>query len=618
MNLLSRPLLLLLLCFLINREQLFSQCSPDKNYTSPGLYPDVLASAVVGQFYSQDVTIVFFKDTTQSGITCTADKFEIYGLAGLPPGMTWQSNSGSDTYYPQNNLYGCVNISGTALVAGKYTLIASGMMTLGGDALCPTDNPATYEVPFEVTAASAANAAFTISAVNGCAPLTIDFETSNNLTGSYTYLWEFGDANNTASVVENPSFTYTEPGTYVISQTATNVDPVIYYLAGLTIKDVPEEASYSFLGLDGNPDLYIALYDGNGDKVFKYNESDPNTAVYFSNEASLPTAFAPSTNLELKSETYTLKVFDSDYWDGDGIDADDPLGEVTFYGNSPGTTSASATLNGYSGQLKVEFNIINTAIAPIVVSDTIEVYSVPTVNVTTNTPLEFCEGDSVTLISDLATGNQWYGDTALIFGADSTELKVYESGSYYVIVTNQYGCADTSSIQTVVANENPPTPTYWYYNDTLWTSLTGYDLQWYIDGVAIFGATNSFCPITASGTYTIIATSDAGCYTESFGSTYTYYPPTSGIEDIQNLIHDINIFPNPSSGQFNVTFNVETEQDLSIVVEDVIGNIVFNIPLVQAHGQINQNIDITNLAKGLYYAGINIDNQQLRRKIIIQ
>lgn len=616
MNIINR--FLLLFCFLISAEQVFSQCSPDKSLTDPGLYPAFLPSAIVGQFYSQDVTIVFFKDTTQSGITCTADKFEIYGLAGLPPGMTWQSNSGSNLYYPQQNLYGCVNISGTALVAGKYTLIASGNMTMGGDALCPVDNPVTYEVPFEVTSASAANAAFKISAISGCAPLTVDFETSNNLTGSYDYLWEFGDANASASIVENPSFTYTEPGTYVITQTATNTDPVIYYLAGLTVTEVPEEASYSFLGLDGNPDVYIALYDGNGDKVFKYSASDPNTAVYFSNDASLPTAFAPATTLELKPETYTLKVFDSDYWEEDGIDADDPLGEVTFYGNSPGTTTSSSTLSGYSGKLKVDFNIINTAVADVVVSDTIEVFPVPTVDVTTSGPLEFCEGDSVTLISDQASGNQWYGDTALIFGADSSEYTIYESGTFYVIVTNQYGCTATSPVQTVVENENPPKPNYWYYNDSLWTSLVGYDLQWYIDGVAITGATNSYFPITVTGLYTLGATSSAGCYTESSPSTYTFYPPVSGITEIQDIVQDVNIFPNPSSGQFNVSFEIETQQDLSIVVEDVIGNTVLDIPLTQAHGQVNQNINISNLAKGLYYVGVNVNNQQVRKKIIVQ
>lgn len=615
------------LLLITNIHNAFSQCTPDQSYTAAGLYPDSLPDGTVGQLYSQDVTIVFFKDTTQSGITCTATEFEIYGLAGLPPGLTWQANSPNNKFYPQQNLYGCVNISGTPIVPGTYKLIASGNMVLGGDALCPVDNPVTYEVPFVINAASASNAAFTMSTASGCAPLTVDFSSSNSLSGNYNYFWEFGDSNSTTSTVKDPSFNYANPGTYVVTQTATNIDPVKYLLSGITIDELPgnkvwqpgleiENPTWPLPG-DNFPDVYIKMYDSNNKFLYGYDPNDSTSIIYLYDQVDningLPVSYPIDSNYQyLNAETYRLEVYDAD----GGLGAkDDYLGYVEFFGNGPSSTDTYSF--GTKGTLKVTFTINNTAINPITVTDTIEVFPVPSVSVTSGL-LSFCEGDSVTLLSNQTSGNQWYGDTALIFGADSSAFTVKVSGNYYVIATNQYGCTDTSAKQTVVVNLNPPKPTYWSFNDTLWTSLTGYDLQWYMNGIAISGATNSYCPITATGLYSLGATSSAGCYSVGASTNYTYIPPTNGIDDIQNLVQDIHVFPNPSNGQFNISFIIEKKQDINIVVEDVIGNIVLNIPLKQVYGQVNQNMDISYLAKGLYYAGINVNYQQIRKKIIVQ
>jgi len=54
----------------------------------------------------------------------------------------------------------------------------------------------------------------------GCAPLTVEFtnQSINALPDSYE--WDFGDGN--SSVVQNPTYTFDEPGVYSVSLTATN------------------------------------------------------------------------------------------------------------------------------------------------------------------------------------------------------------------------------------------------------------------------------------------------------------------------------------------------------------------------------------------------------------
>lgn len=65
----------------------------------------------------------------------------------------------------------------------------------------------------------------------GCAPLTVQFinKSINAVDGSY--LWDFGDGN--TSVVKNPTYTYTEPGTYSVSLTASNA-------GGLTFTEIKQ------------------------------------------------------------------------------------------------------------------------------------------------------------------------------------------------------------------------------------------------------------------------------------------------------------------------------------------------------------------------------------------
>lgn len=60
----------------------------------------------------------------------------------------------------------------------------------------------------------------------GCAPLTVDFKNMSINAVSSSYLWDFGDGN--TSVVENPTYTYEEPGVYSVSLTASNAGGLTY------------------------------------------------------------------------------------------------------------------------------------------------------------------------------------------------------------------------------------------------------------------------------------------------------------------------------------------------------------------------------------------------------
>ncbi len=63
---------------------------------------------------------------------------------------------------------------------------------------------------------------FTYDPASGCAPLTVQFTNLSQYADPESYFWDFGDGIGT-SRSENPVYTYTQPGLYTVSLSASNV-----------------------------------------------------------------------------------------------------------------------------------------------------------------------------------------------------------------------------------------------------------------------------------------------------------------------------------------------------------------------------------------------------------
>jgi PKD repeat protein len=105
-----------------------------------------------------------------------------------------------------------VFVDASALAAGSYSASLR---------LVPDGGGATLAVPIEasVAEASAPRAAFTASASEGCAPLTVVF--TDATSGAPTaHSWKFGSLG--ASSAASPTFTFEEPGTHEVTLIASN------------------------------------------------------------------------------------------------------------------------------------------------------------------------------------------------------------------------------------------------------------------------------------------------------------------------------------------------------------------------------------------------------------
>ncbi len=222
-------------------------------------------------------------------------------------------------------------------------------------------------------------------------------------------------------------------------------------------------------------------------------------------------------------------------------------------------------------------------------------------NLTIGSNQDVCDGDSVQVSSPLFNSYLWStGDTAQTINVDTTQ-------SVYVTVTNASGCKALSDTVDVLWHALPPKPTVTVSgNDTL-TYFSNLNLQWYFNTSALGGETNTIHIAQNDGNYFVQVTDSFGCSNNSD----TVNVVGVGIEVIENS--SFSIYPNPSNGQLTVEF--DDQEIKSVEVINLLGETVFNRTVNNQEHKIE--MDITNLAEGVYYIRLNAQHDKYLQKLIL-
>lgn len=88
---------------------------------------------------------------------------------------------------------------------------------------------------------------------------------------------------------------------------------------------------------------------------------------------------------------------------------------------------------------------------------------------------------------------------------------------------------------------------------------------------------------------------------------------------VNNLqISQLNLFPNPSAGMFNLKFDLPQEGETTIRIFNSAGRLIYNYELGTYSGSFEDSVDISQNGAGTYYLEIRQDNKTLTKKIILQ
>ncbi|MCK5764858.1 MAG: C10 family peptidase [Bacteroidales bacterium] len=101
------------------------------------------------------------------------------------------------------------------------------------------------------------------------------------------------------------------------------------------------------------------------------------------------------------------------------------------------------------------------------------------------------------------------------------------------------------------------------------------------------------------------------------GWEVTYEIDNVGVEE-QEAFTQLDIFPNPATDALNVNFNLDNTQTVEIRLVNVTGEAIYNNVLSNVTGQINNRIDVSNFAKGIYILNISGAEGSVNKKVIIK
>ncbi len=87
---------------------------------------------------------------------------------------------------------------------------------------------------------------------------------------------------------------------------------------------------------------------------------------------------------------------------------------------------------------------------------------------------------------------------------------------------------------------------------------------------------------------------------------------TTDVDEEQ--INTINVYPNPSNALFNISWNVQANTRISVY--DITGKLI-KTDVVQQNTAAYQ-LDLSGYAKGFYFAKIQLDGQQVVKKLVLK
>jgi hypothetical protein len=157
------------------------------------------------------------------------------------------------------------------------------------------------------------------------------------------------------------------------------------------------------------------------------------------------------------------------------------------------------------------------------------------------------------------------------------------------------------------------------------------NVSWVVDhpwgsnprGSAALGDTSKY-DSTSAMKFTVFLQDDAGEPANGIPAQYVYQSAASavnytvGMQEISNGVY-FKMFPNPTTGNTNIVYNIAQEQNVNIEVFNVIGEKVYSANLGKTTaGQHSFTIDGSGLQSGVYMVKFITDNASTTQRLVIQ
>ena len=379
----------------------------------------------------------------------------------------------------------------------------------------------------------------------------------------------------------------------------------------------PVGGIYSGTGVTGG--TFDPAAAGAGTQTITYSYTDANGCSASASEDMVVNGL-PTANINTTDPTdwcegtpinvnLTADVAESYQWLLDGQPITGETGQ-TLIATQAGTYSVAATTNGCN-------STGNTI--------TITVISTPSVAITTEDPTTWCAGDEVsvqlTAIPSSGDSYRWIKDEVTIAGETQSNYTANEPGNYRVEALFAGGCSSVSEIFSLTEN---PVPTVSIATDTIqidtsstYTFDAGAGFVSYLWSDTSTGQTllvDGAVTGTGEFTYWVTVTNEFSC--SASDTAVVVVSPVGGVP--MQISWEISIYPNPSSGEFNLKVSGIEPGTYTLTILNAGGQIVYGSTFSASDTEITRAINIQTLSKGLYYVRFENTNKGFTRKIILK
>jgi hypothetical protein len=91
-----------------------------------------------------------------------------------------------------------------------------------------------------------------------------------------------------------------------------------------------------------------------------------------------------------------------------------------------------------------------------------------------------------------------------------------------------------------------------------------------------------------------------------------------GLNDAKELTSSLNAYPNPANTNVNVNFSINESANVEMTVISVTGDVVYNNNFGSiAAGKYSKNINVSELANGIYFYTLNVNGNVTTKKLVI-
>jgi PKD repeat protein len=290
----------------------------------------------------------------------------------------------------------------------------------------------------------------------------------------------------------------------------------------------------------------------------------------------------------------------------------------SFPGGTPSSSNLQNPVISYSiaGTYSVSLTATNTTGASTLSTQTISIIATPTVVASASSSI-ICVGQNAILTATGATTYTWSPGIHITSSYTVTPTSL----AIYTLTGLSSGCKNTTTV-SVSVNPLPvivltsSNDTICSGNSTIVNASGASSYSWNpSSGLSSTIGNSVTANPTVTTTYTVIGTDANTCTNKSTHAVTVNI--CTGLDKISQD-NSINIYPNPSKGNFVIDFSEGNSGNCIIEVRNALSQLIYSDKIVLSGSKIKKNINMSGESKGVYSLTIQSDKIKLVRKIIIE